>query len=312
MKTVLVTGGLGFIFSRYIETLLEKGYKVVNVDKISYASRSEFVPKSKNYSFIHADVGMLTDLPHCDYIIHAASESHVDKSLENSDPFIHSNILGTYNILELLKNKKIEHLQAGLEYKYPKLIYVSTDETFGEIDSGGFFEEDERKPGNPYSASKAAGEMLVRGWGKTFDIPYCITNCVNIYGPHQHPEKLIPHTITQLLKGGKVKVHGDGSYVRCWLHVDDKCDAIYKIMKSGKVGESYNIGSLEEYSVLEVIEIIAKKFNKTVDEVCEFVPNRVGQDVRYCLDFSKITQTLKWEPSITMAESIGEVIKSYK
>jgi len=311
-KTVLVTGGLGFIFSRYIEILLEKGYKVINIDKCTYASLKNFNPNSKNYQFIKADVKDLKELPHCDFIVQAASESHVDKSIENSDPFIQSNILGTYNILELLKNTKIEHLKAGLEYQYPKFIYCSTDETFGPIVSGSFKEDDYQRPGNPYSATKCSAEMLTRAWGNTYDIPFCISNCVNIYGKNQHEEKLIPHTITQLLKGQKVKVHGDGSYKRCWLFVDDKCDAILKIMEHGKNGENYNVGSTEEYSVLEIVEMIAKKFNKTLEEVVEFVPNRSGQDIRYSLDSSKIQKELGWNQQCKMVDVLDGIIESYK
>lgn len=312
MKTILVTGGLGFIFSRFIELALERGYRIVNVDKISYASRKDFKPDSKNYSFIHADVKDLKELPHCDYIVHAASESHVDASLRSSKPFIESNVLGTYNLLELIKNKKIEHLEAGLEFEYPKLVLVSTDETFGEIEKGSFGETDQRKPGNPYSSTKAASEMLALGWNKTYKIPLCITNCVNIYGPHQHPEKLVPHVITQILNGKKVNVHGNGSYRRCWLFVDDKCDAIFRVMERGKDGESYNIGSEEEYSVLEIVEKIALKFNKKLDEVVEFVPNRTGQDCRYSLKCDKIQKELGWAQKHRFEQVIEKVVDSYR
>jgi len=312
MKTVLVTGGSGFIFSHFCEMLLRENYKVVNIDKLTYAATPNFHPSSPNYRLINEDIKDVKELPYCDYIVHAASESHVDRSIANSDPFIDSNIIGTYNILELLKNKKIEHMESGWEYRDPILVYISTDEVLGDIDKGFFRECDSLNPSNPYSGSKASAEMLVKAWGRTYNIPYKITRTTNNYGPRQHEEKLIPHVITQLLKNEKVKVHGDGSYVRNWIHCLDNCDAVLKVMEKGKIGEIYNISSDEEYSVCEIVEVVAEKFGKKFDDVVDFIPNRVGGDIRYGLDNSKIKKELGWNQKYNLKNSLDSIIDSYK
>lgn len=312
VKTVLVTGGMGFIFSHFIELLLKKGYKVVNIDKITYASNTNFNPDHPNYTFIKNDIVNLTELPYCDYIIHAASESHVDRSISDSDPFMESNVLGTYNILELLKDKKMEHMQLGWEYKDPTFIYIGTDEIFGDIKTGFFKEDDRHEPSNPYSASKSCAEMLVKAWGRTYNLPYRITRTTNNYGERQHPEKLIPHCITQLLNDQLITIHGTGEYVRNWIYVKDNCDAILKVMEKGEDGETYHVSSDEEYSVLQIVEMISKKFDRTVEEVVKFIPNRNGQDIRYALNSEKIKKDLRWKQDSKMNDVLTQIIKSYK
>jgi len=312
MKTILVTGGLGFIGSHFIELALQRGYSVVNVDKVTYASNTDFKPTDRAYSFHQHDVKDLEGLPHADYIVHFAAESHVDRSIANSDPFMNSNVMGTYKILELLKNKKIEQMELGYEYKEPVLIYIGTDEVFGDIEEGFFKEGERHEPSNPYSASKSCAEMLVMAWGRTYKLPYRITRTTNNYGERQFPEKLIPRCITDLLAGKKIPIHGTGEYVRNWIYVKDNCEAIFKVMDSGKDGESYHISSDEEFSVLQIVQMIATKFGKDPNDVIEFVPNRSGQDVRYALDNSKIKRELGWEQENSMSDVLDRIIASYK
>ena len=310
-KTVIVTGGLGFIFSHYIEMLLKKDYKVINIDKVTYASNINFKPNSLNYSHIKEDIKDLKTLPHCDYIVHAAACSHVDRSISKNDDFIDSNILGTHNLLELLRIDKMKHMNLGWEYQNPVFVYISTDEVFGDIDNGFFKEEDRHHPSNPYAASKSSSEMLVRAWGRTYEIPYRITRTTNNYGGRQHPEKLIPHIITQLLNGENVRVHGNGSYIRNWIYVEDNCDAVLKVMEQGKDGETYHISSDEELSVLDIVSLISNKFGKSVKDVVEFVPNRSGQDLRYALDSTKIKKETGWVQKNKISNVLDKIIESY-
>lgn len=311
-KTVVVTGGSGFIFSNMIDLLLEKGYKVVNIDKLTYAANLDFKPNSSNYTFIHNDIKDLIELPHCDFIIHGCACSHVDRSISKNDDFINTNILGTHNLLELMCKKKIEHLNLGWEYNQPVFIYISTDEVFGDIEKGSFTEESRHAPSNPYAATKSSSEMLVKAWGRTYGIPYRITRTTNNYGGRQHPEKLIPHIITQLLNNEKVKVHGDGSYVRNWIYVKDNVEAVLTVLERGENGETYHISSNEEYSVLQIAAMIAERLGKNVADVVEFVPNRSGQDLRYALDNTKIKQELGWKQQHKMSDVLDKIIESYK
>lgn len=312
MKTVLVTGGLGFIFSHFCELLLARGYKVINVDKISYASNKDFKPESQNYTFIKADIKNLKELPYCDFIVHAGACSHVDRSISRNDEFVESNVLGTHNLLELVCKKKINHINLGWEYKGPVFIYISTDEVFGDIEQGFFQEDDRHNPSNPYSATKSSSEMLVKAWGRTYGIPYRITRTTNNYGGRQHSEKLVPHIITQILNDGKVQVHGDGSYVRNWIYVKDNCNAVLNVLENGQNGETYHIASDEEYSVLQIVKMISEKMGKRIEDVVEFVPNRSGQDLRYALDSSKIKSELKWEQEYHMSDVLDQIIEDYK
>lgn len=317
MKTVIVTGGSGFIFSHFCELLLSCGYKVINIDKMSYASNKDFKPTSSNYTFIKADVKDLRELPHCDFIVHAAACSHVDRSISRNDEFVESNILGTHNLLELMCKKKIEHMNLGWEYQQPVFIYISTDEVFGDIDNNGSFkEEDRHAPSNPYAATKSSSEMLVKAWGRTYGIPYRITRTTNNYGGRQHPEKLIPHTITQILNHEKVKIHGDGSYIRNWIYVKDNVEAVLNVLELGENGETYHISSDEEYSVLQIVKMIFDNINETgklkFEDVIEFVPNRSGQDLRYALDNTKIKQKLGWKQNFIISDVLGEIVESYR
>lgn len=313
MRTILVTGGLGFIGSHFIKLALDRGYRVHNIDKVTYASNEGlFSPHPLNYFFQKEDIKNLKSLPHCDYIVHFAAESHVCRSISNSDPFMNSNILGTYNLLELIKNKKIENMQLGWEYKEPIFVHISTDEVLGEIGVGFFKEGDRHEPGNPYSASKSAAEMLIKAWGRTYNLPYRITRTTNNYGENQHTEKLIPRCIEDLINDNKIPIQGQGTAVRNWIYVEDNCRAIMDVLEKGKNGETYHISSEEEYSVLEIVSIIAKEFDKNPKNVVEFVQDRSGQDKRYALDNSKIKRELNWEPRTKMEDTIGQIIRSYK
>lgn len=312
-KTVVITGGSGFIFSHFVELLLERGYKVINIDKLTYASNPDFKPSSPNYSFIQADIKDLKEIPYCDYVVHAAAESHVERSISNSDPFIDSNILGTYNLLELLKNKKIENMQMGWEYNEPIFVHVSTDEVHGDIEKGFFSEAAPHNPSNPYAASKASAEMLVKAWARTYGIPYRITRTTNNYGPRQHPEKLIPRCITNCLRGEKIPIQGTGEYIRNWIYVKDNCNAILKVMEEGKNGETYNISSNEEYSVIQIVTMILQKFGKEFsEETVDFVQNRSGQDWRYGLDNKKIIHELGWEQKHRLVDVLDDMIEDYR
>jgi dTDP-glucose 4,6-dehydratase len=313
MKTILVTGGLGFIGSHFIELALARGYRVRNIDKVTYASNVDFFePWPPNYFFVKQDIMDLEVLPQCDYIVHFAAESHVDRSISNSNVFMNSNILGTHRLLELLRLAKLENIETGEPYQCPSLLYIGTDEVFGDIEEG-FFKEDERhNPSNPYSATKSAAEMLVKAWGRTYNLPYQITRTTNNYGERQHSEKLIPHCITQILKNGKIKIHGTGEYVRNWIYVKDNCEAILKVMEEGANQETYHISSNEEYSVVDIVEKICEKMGVNSKDFVQFVSNRSGQDVRYALDNTKIVKELGWNQHHDLDSVLDKIIGDYR
>jgi len=309
-KQFVVTGGLGFIGSHFIEKVLALGHSVVNIDKISYASNNLDFGNNPNYSFLQEDIAKLQDIPDCDIIVNFAAESHVDNSISSSFEFMNSNILGVYNLLEVIKNKKIRHMQQAWEYKVPLFVQISTDEVFGDIEDGFFLESDRHKPSNPYAATKAAAEQLVFAWSRTYQIPYIVTRTTNNYGPRQHPEKLIPKAITKMLNTQHVPVHGSGTYVRNWIHVEDNVDAILAILDKGLENECYHISSDEELSVRDIVTVIADKFGRTFSEVADLSSDRSGADVRYALDCSK-TKALGWKPTRTLHSSLNDMISYY-
>lgn len=291
-KKILVTGGLGFIGSCYVEMALKKGYFVTNVDKMTYAVRedTDFL-KYPNYHFIKKDICDLYSLPEgINHIVNFAAESHVDNSIKNTAPFFRSNVEGVYRLLELVRALPVE--------KRPIFIQISTDEVYGDILSGSFKETDILKPSSPYSSTKAAADQLVMGWGRTYGIRYRITRSSNNYGYGQRAEKLIPKAMKLAIKGGNVPVHGDGSYKREWIYTEDNCTAIMLIMEKGKDGEIYNISGGEELTNLEVIRKVLKVMGKP-DDLYEFVTDRPGQDIRYSIDCSKI-RALGWKPQMTL------------
>lgn len=290
----MVTGGLGFIGSHFVEMALNNGYFVYNVDKMTYAVRQD-VPFSNhpNYRLIKKDICDLQTLPEdIKCIVNFAAESHVDNSIKDNSPFFESNVRGVYNLLELVRKTPAE--------KRPVFIQISTDEVYGDILNGSFKETDRLMPSNPYSATKAAADQLVIGWGRTHSIRYRIARSSNNYGFAQRAEKLIPKTMKLAFKDQKVGLHGNGSYRREWTYVEDNCHAIMLIMEKGRDSEIYNISSGKELTNLEVVKKVLNTMKKP-ENFYEFTPDRPGQDVRYSVDSSKI-RDLGWQPTMTLDE----------
>ena len=305
MKKLMVTGGLGFIGSYFVRLALERGYHVINVDKMTYAARKGLgFEKSPLYEFIHADIRALTHLPvGIDAIVNFAAESHVDNSILANQDFFHSNVHGVYNLLELIRAKD--------ETDRPLFIQISTDEVYGTIFGGSFKETDRLNPSNPYSATKAAADQLVLGWRHTYGLPVMIVRSCNNYGYGQYPEKLLAKTIEFLLRGKKMTIHGDGSYRREWLYAGDNCEAILTILEKGKVGEIYNVSSNEEHSVMEAATMAAEACGVPPSEAFVHVENRIGQDLRYSVDCSKV-RALGWRPKMTLREYLPEYVRQVR
>lgn len=312
-QTIIVTGGLGFIGSHFIDLVLGQGFRVINIDKITYASFTlinSYLEKRYPlaYQFIKKDINDLKTLPDCQYLVHFAAESHVDNSIRDGSVFVKSNVLGTQRLLDLIVRKKIEDRQDP-----PIFIYVSTDEVFGDIGKGFFKESDRINPSNPYSASKAAAELLVAAYGRTYGLPFKLTRTTNNYGDRQHPEKLIPNCILRIFRNERIRIHGSGKQIRNWIHVKDNCEAIYNIMLRGRLGEAYHISTPEEFSVNEVVRKILNVFGKPFDAgTVEHIEDRAGQDIRYALDSSKLTKELKWSPQFKFDEQIGILADDYR
>jgi dTDP-glucose 4,6-dehydratase len=315
MKVVYITGCLGFIGSYITRTCLEKGWYVKGVDKITYAANKDLLTEFKtysNFSFVHCDINDLKFLYDCDYIINTAAETHVGNSIANSDEFIHSNIDGVHHLLELVKNHR------GENNEKPILLHFSTDEVYGDINNGTHTESDLLKPSNPYSATKAAADQLVLAWGRTYDLPYIIVRPTNNYGVGQYVEKLIPRTCKSLKLGKQIPLHNNGTPIRNWLHAQDTANAIITIIESGVKNEIYNIcGGFEQSNLDTVKKIIILYENKMhsgiidMKNYCDFSFNRVGQDVRYALDDSKL-KSLGWEAKKQFDEELNEIVSYYK
>lgn len=283
----IVTGGRGFIGSHFVEEVLKRGDVVVDIDKINYASH-EVLPwdNHPNYTFLKADISEITHLPSCDILINFAAESHVDNSINDTDPFIKSNILGVHNLLELLRGKPF--------YARPLFFHISTDEVYGDRLEGSFKEHDKLTPSNPYSATKAAAEMLVLSYARTYDIDFIITRSANNYGSRQYEEKLISKSITCLAENKKIPIHGDGSYIRDWTYVKDNVEAILMIIGAGIKNEIYNIAAENPMTNLEVASSVLDWFDKDENNLM-FVENRWGQDLRYSISSEKL-RSLGWAP----------------
>lgn len=284
---LLVTGGRGFIGSHFVEKALKLGHVVTDVDKMGYAA-SEQLPwdSHPNYTLVRRDICDLDHLPTCDVLVNFAAESHVDNSIKSSGVFLKSNVQGVHNLLELVRGKE--------EYDRPLFVQISTDEVYGDRLEGMFVEEDKLTPSNPYSATKAAAEMLVTSYARTYGINYIITRSANNYGPRQYEEKLLPKCLSSLANGKKIPIHGDGSYIRDWTYVKDNVDGIFKIIDAGVVNETYNIAAENHMTNLEVAKQILSWENKD-ESFIEFVENRWGQDLRYAVDSSKVRE-LGWKP----------------
>lgn len=284
MLRFVVTGGRGFIGSHFVELCLAKGHKVVDIDKMTYASNSELPwDNHPKYQLIKADIKDLTHIPPCEILVNFAAESHVDNSIQSSRVFVDSNVNGVHNLLELLRGKV---------YERPLFVQISTDEVYGDADGGKVFSESSNfNPSNPYAASKAAAEMLVLSHGRTYGLNYLITRSSNNYGERQYEEKLIPKIISCFEDDRKIPVHGDGSYRRDWIYVKKNVECIYHLIMNGYKNDIFNIAANNELSNMEVIKIISSWFDiNDFDEekYCCFVENRLGQDLSYKLDISKL------------------------
>jgi dTDP-glucose 4,6-dehydratase len=315
-KIVYITGCLGFIGSHVTRACLEKGWHVKGVDKITYAANEELLWEFndyENFSFVNSDINDLKFLYECDYVINTAAETHVGNSIADSAEFVHSNIDGVHNLLNLIKNYRHE------SPKLPTLLHFSTDEVYGDIKEGAHIETDLLKPSNPYSATKAAADMLVLAWGRTYNIPYVIVRPTNNYGVGQYVEKLIPKTCKALHLKRKIPLHNEGTPIRNWLHAADTAEAVIKIVETGVQNEIYNIaGGFEQSNYDTVQKVITEYFSTdelqfagTVDKYLDFTYSRVGQDVRYALDDSKL-RSLGWEPKAVFNEELPSIVEYYK
>jgi dTDP-glucose 4,6-dehydratase len=311
MKVVYITGCLGFIGSYITRTCLKLGWYVKGVDKITYAANKDLLSEFKkypNFSFVHCDINDLKFLYDCDYVINTAAETHVGNSIANSDDFIHSNINGVHNLLELIKNHRGENVSK------PILLHFSTDEVYGDIEEGAHTETDLLKPSNPYSATKAAADMLVMAWGRTYNLPYIIVRPTNNYGVGQYVEKLIPKACKYLKLGKKIPLHNNGTPIRNWLHAQDTADAVVTIVESGVKNEIYNICGGFEQNNLETVKKICILNNINIEELDKYVDFscvRPGQDVRYALDDSKLKK-LGWESKKQFDDELITIIEYYK
>ncbi|MBI5186801.1 MAG: dTDP-glucose 4,6-dehydratase [Nitrospinae bacterium] len=326
MKNLLVTGGSGFIGSNFIRYLLEApdfSGRIINIDKLTYAGNPENLKGIESrfpgrYVFEKTDICDAKGLEgvfagyQIDAVCHFAAESHVDRSIARPDDFIQTNIVGTFNLLELARAR----LGAITLFHH-----VSTDEVFGSLGEDGYFtEETSYKPNSPYSASKASSDHLVRAYSKTYKLPVTISNCSNNYGPYQFPEKLVPLIILNALEGKPLPVYGDGLNVRDWLFVLDHCEAIWLIMKRGRRGETYNIGGNNEIRNIKIVEAICDLLDRLAGkpsrmesrrELITFVKDRPGHDRRYAIDFSKLKTELGWTPRESFETGLEKTIRWY-
>jgi dTDP-glucose 4,6-dehydratase len=310
-KIVYITGCLGFIGSYITRQCLEKGWYVKGVDKITYAANPDLLDefnKYNNFSFVHCDINDLKFLYDCDYIINTAAETHVGNSITNSDDFVKSNINGVHNLLTLIQNHRQEHT------KIPVLLHFSTDEVYGDIIEGSHKETDILKPSNPYSATKAAADMLILAWSRTYNIPYIIVRPTNNYGVGQYVEKLIPKTCKYIKLGRKIPLHNNGLPIRNWLHAYDTASATINIIESEVENEIYNVSGGFEQSNIETIIKVLSFFgidHKNINNYIDLSFNRIGQDLRYSLDDSKLRK-LGWQPSKIFDTEIEHVVDYYK
>lgn len=325
MKTVLVTGGAGFIGSNFVKFMLDKyhDYQIINLDLLTYAGNLENlkeISNEVNYTFIKGDIRdkdrieEIFSAYEIDSVVNFAAESHVDRSIDEPEVFLTTNIIGTQVLLDVAK----KHWKINPDDKYcreyksgVKFLQVSTDEVYGELGSDGMFVESmPLMPNSPYSASKASADMVIRSYHETFGMPVNITRCSNNYGPYQFPEKLIPLIINNCMKEKDLPVYGDGMQVRDWLHVLDHCTALDAVLNKGVVGQIYNIGGNNEKANIEIVKLIIDSLGKSNDLI-KFVKDRPGHDKRYAIDNTKITNMLGWSPNYTFEQGMKETIEWY-
>tara|TARA_R110000824_G_scaffold109740_4_gene257559 strand:+ start:2675 stop:3625 length:951 start_codon:yes stop_codon:yes gene_type:complete len=311
MKIVYITGCLGFMASHMTRKALKRGWKVRGVDKITYAANVDLLDEFRshpNFEFERRDIRNLKRLYDCDYVINFAAESHVGNSIIDSEEFINSNISGVKSLLELVRHKPINCNER------PILFHISTDEVYGDIEAGAHNERSLLKPSNPYSASKAAADMLIHAWARTYGVEYLILRPTNNYGVGQYPEKLIPLSIKNLIRGKRIKLHNKGTPVRNWLHAEDTAAAILAIIDSGSVNEIYNVAGGFEQTNADTVRKIIKAYHGTDDNWEQYVDlsvNRLGQDVRYALDDEKL-RSLGWKPRMDFDKEIQKIVDHCK
>ena len=314
MKTVVVTGGLGFIGSNLINILSKKKYFIINVDKVTYASNfKNILSNINNYKFYQRDINdqnfirIILKKYNPSLIFNVAAETHVDRSIDGPKQFIDSNIYGVFNLLEAVRKFK----------KKIKLIHVSTDEVYGDIiKNKSSKESDPYNPSSPYSASKASSDLLIKSYVRTYKVPAIITNCCNNYGPNQYPEKLVPTIIYKIINKKPIPIYGNGKNIREWIHVEDHCNALIKISEKGLLGENYNIGSGVELNNIDIVKKIVSSFKEINIDLANkakfvFVKDRPGHDLRYSLNSSKIKKHLKWRCKYNFNEGINKTIIWY-
>jgi dTDP-glucose 4,6-dehydratase len=314
MYSIIVTGGLGFIGSNLIKLLEKKNYYIINIDKINYSSNVKNIPDNiQNYKFYKEDINNRTAIKNIinkynpKIIYNLAAETHVDRSIDDPKNFINSNILGIYNLLEVIRSLK----------KKIKFIQISTDEVYGDIENKKNSKElDAYNPSSPYAASKASGDLLIKSYIRTYKIFAIITNCCNNYGPNQYPEKLIPTIIYNLIRKEKIPIYGSGKNIREWIYVEDHCKALIKIGQKGLIGENYNIGSGKTFNNIEIAKIIIKIFSKIKNKYqykgkIKFVKDRPGHDLKYSLNSDKIKEELNWKCETNFNVGIKKTIEWY-
>lgn len=318
MRTILVTGAAGFIGSNFVRMLLNRGEsaRLISYDKLTYAGNlgnlSDLLEKHpEQLKFVKGDIcdEELVAATWAEHgvteVVHFAAESHVDRSILGSGPFIQANAVGTQVLLDVARNKKVE-----------KFLYVSTDEVYGTLPEDKpeikFTEETPLQPNSPYSASKCAGDCLVRSYFHTFHLPVLTTRCSNNYGPYHFPEKLIPLFVTNLMEGKKVPLYGDGLNIRDWLYVEDHCDAIWAVLNKGRFGEVYNVGGNNEITNRVITETLIREMGKNWDDCVTYVKDRPGHDRRYAIDATKIKDELGWSPKYKFEEAIKTTVQWYK
>ena len=326
MKTLLVTGGAGFIGANFVLAAVAAGHRVVNLDKLTYAGNLdtlETLADNPDHIFVHGDIGdralvaglLTTHRP--DAVVNFAAESHVDRSIDGPAAFIETNVVGTLGLLECVRDYWRDTLAGSAAFRF---LHVSTDEVYGSLGSEGkFTETTPYAPNSPYSASKAASDHLVRAFHHTYGLPVLTTNCSNNYGPYQFPEKLIPLVIQKALKGEPLPVYGDGLNVRDWLYVGDHCSAIAQVLDAGRIGETYNVGGNAERANIDVVRAICSLLDahrplsdgRARESLITYVRDRPGHDRRYAIDAAKLCDELGWTPSVTFEQGIAATVDWY-